>query len=96
MAPVHRAPLGAVGVQLVEHVPAALVEAQAVRIVDPAAVGGDVILRVPAVVALGGHLGHAGFGFFQFSSVVADGGENRGFGSEVSHGVSFQALAASI
>lgn len=35
------------------------------------------ILRVPAVVALGGHLSHAGFGFCQFSGVVADGGENR-------------------
>ena len=88
MAPVHWPPLGAVGVQLVEHVPAALVEAQAVRVVDPSAVGGDVEFRVPAVVAGRRHFGDAGLGLGQFGGMVADGGEDRGFGSEVSHGAS--------
>ena len=72
MAPVHRTPLGAVRVQLVEHVPTALVEAQAVRIVDPAAVGCDVELRVPAVVAFGGHGCNACFRLCQGFAVVLD------------------------
>ena len=72
VTPVHRAPLGAVRVQLVEHVPTALVEAQAVRIVDPAAVGGDVELRIPTVVARGGHGCNARLRLCQSLAVVLD------------------------
>ena len=62
VAPMHRAPLCAVGMQLVEHVPASVVAAQAVRVVDPPAIGGNVELRVPAVVAGGFQCRHACFG----------------------------------
>ena len=72
MTPVHRAPLGAVRVQLVEHVPTALVEAQAVRVVDPATVGGDVELRIPTVVARGGHGCNARLRLCQSLAVVLD------------------------
>ena len=82
MSPVHRPPFGAVRVQLVEDVPAALVVAQAVRVVDPAAVGGDVEFGVPAVVARRRQFGHAEFGLGQFGVVVCDRGEGR---SEVTH-----------
>ena len=85
MAPVHRTPLGAVRVQLVEHVPAALVEAQAVRIVDPTAIGCDVELWVPAVVAFGGHGCNACFRLCQSFAVVLDFVEDGCVRSEASH-----------
>ena len=85
VTPVHGAPLGAIWVQLVEHVPATLVVAQAVRIVDPSAVGGDVELRIPAVVALGEHCGHARFGFGQLFAMVRKFVEHRCVRGEASH-----------
>ena len=72
--PVHGAPLRSKGVQLEERVPAAVVVAQAVGVVDPAAGGGHVEGRVPAVEPRGGLLGHALVGAGERLLVRREGG----------------------
>ena len=85
VTPMHRTPLGAIRVQLVEDVPTALVEAQAVRIVDPAAIGCDVELRIPAVVTLGCEGRDAGLCLGEFLAVVLDFVKDRCVRSKASH-----------
>ena len=85
VTPMHRTPLGAIRVQLVEDVPTALVEAQAVRIVDPTAIGCDVELRIPAVVTLGCEGRDAGLCLGEFLAVVLDFVKDRCVRSKASH-----------
>ena len=53
--PVHRSPKRPIGVVLGEHVPGAVFIKQAVGVVDPAALRGEVILWPKIAIAFGAH-----------------------------------------